>query len=167
MTDPIHMQSSTTNHFSTDSGRRSSCCSHCDHSSSDPAIIVNEFEPQTLSLTPPLENVYFKEQNQPFSCIYLLNLFLAPDMTRYLAETSISDDVYTLPVHLQTLICEARMEVLVSKQKNHPLEGNAIKRLEKVREYIRNVAHHDTAAIIDTLSELMRDEDEMSIILEH
>lgn len=127
---------------------------------------MNEFEPEALSLTPPLENVYFKEQNQPFSCIYLLNLFLAPDMTRYLAETSISDDVYTLPVHLQTLICEARMEVLISKQKNHPLEGNAIKRLEKVREYIRSIAHNDTAAIINTLSELIRDDDEMSIILE-
>ncbi|GAN05764.1 hypothetical protein MAM1_0101d05239 [Mucor ambiguus] len=160
------MQPSISNHFSTDRGRRSSCCSHCDHSSSNPATIVNEFEPQALSLTPPLENVYFKEQNQPFSCIYLLNLFLAPDMTRYLAETSISDDVYALPVHLQTLICEARMEVLVSKQKNHPLEGNAIKRLEKVREYIKSIALNDTAAIISTLSELIRDDDEMSIILE-
>ncbi|KAI8647196.1 ankyrin repeat-containing domain protein [Parasitella parasitica] len=132
--------------------------------------IMNVFEPQTLSSTPPLENVYFKqEKDHPFSCIYLLNLFSAPDMTRYLAETPIPDDVYDLPIHIQKLICEARMEVLVSKQKNFPQtsnNNNAIRRLEKVQEYIKGVAHYDTAAIIDTLNELINDEDEMSAILE-
>jgi hypothetical protein len=167
MTDPKDMQYS--NHFNTGSDRRSSCCSYCcnDSSSSDP-LIVNEFESQALATTPPLENLFLKnEEYQPFSCIYLLNLFLAPDITQYLAETSISDDVYSLPVHLQKLICEARMEVLVSKQKNHPTNNNnAVKRLEKVREYIKSVAHNEAAATIATLSELIRDEDEMSIILE-
>lgn len=168
MTDPANMQHS--NHFSADKNRRSSCCSYCcDDDSFSGSLIVNEFESQTLSTTPPLENLFYKnEEDKPFSCIYLLNLFMAPDMARYLAETSISDDVYSLPVHLQKLICEARMEVLLSKQKNHPTSdnNNAVKRLEKVREYIKSVAHHDTAATIATLNELIHDDDEMSIILE-
>ncbi|CEP07612.1 hypothetical protein [Parasitella parasitica] len=93
---------------------------------------------------------------------------VAPDINRYLAETAIPDDVYDLPLHVQKLICEARMEVLVSKQKNsaQASDKSAIKRLKKVQEYINGVAHQDTAAIIDTLNELIHDEDEMSSILE-
>ncbi|KAI9478874.1 MAG: hypothetical protein EXX96DRAFT_572555 [Benjaminiella poitrasii] len=139
--------------------RRSSCCSFCDAA----APSLNPLEYQTMSLTPPLDTVYYQpDENQPFSCIYLLNLFLAPDIARYFAETSISDDVYSLPVHLQRLICEARMEAMVSSgNKQRP----ALKRLEKVRDYIQSVAHHDTEAIIHTLQELIHNEDELSNIL--
>ncbi|KAI7901802.1 uncharacterized protein BX663DRAFT_512472 [Cokeromyces recurvatus] len=165
MTDPSlapHNHSSTSCYSVFEGGnerRRSSCCTFCD------TIIppLNPLEYQTMSLTPPLDTVYYEsDENQPFSCIYLLNLFLAPDMSRYFTETSISDDVYSLPVHLQRLICEARMEALVS---NENKERPALKRLEKVRAYIQTVAHHDTEAIIKTLHELIQNEDELSNIL--
>ncbi|KAI8969282.1 hypothetical protein BDF20DRAFT_804044, partial [Mycotypha africana] len=146
--------------------RRSSCCSHCDKGHT----LLNPLENQTLSLTPPLDSVYYEtDEDQPFSCIYLLNLFLAPDMEAYLKETSISDDVYSLPVHLQRLICEARMEVMVKDEnkdnKDAKEDHPALRRLGKVRNYIETVAHHDTAAIISTLGELIHDEDEMLTIL--
>jgi hypothetical protein len=148
--------------FSMDSSDeiRNSCCLCCDTSSSP----LNSLELQTRSLTPPLDRILFDtDESQPFTCIYLLNLFLAPDMRRYFAETSISDDVYKLPIHVQRYICEARMEVLLSDQSK---SDTALKRLEKLRVYVNSVAHNDTAAVIATLNEIMHNEDEMSTILE-
>lgn len=160
MTSPIPVSS---NYYSTITDkkhgeRRHSCCSFCrDDTDSNQNTLL---ESQTLSLTPPLENVYYTtDQGQPFSCIYLLNLFLAPDMKRYLKETSISDDVYNLPVHLQRLISEARMELLVSKQ------DTACKRLLKLKSYIDSVSHHDTESVINILIELVHNEDELTNIL--
>jgi hypothetical protein len=139
--------------------RRSSCCSCCDATASP----LNLLEQQTFALTPPLDNIFFEaDESQPFTCIYLLNLFLAPDARSYLAEASISDDVYKLPIQVQKLICEARMEVLLSDQSKG---DRALKRLERLRTYVNSVAHNDTAAVIATLNEIMHNEDELLSIL--
>lgn len=141
------------------SDKRKSSCSCCETSSD----VLSRLERQTLSLTPPLDNVFFEiDENQPFTCIYLLSLFLAPDMRRYLAEIAFSDDVYSLPIHIQKLICEARMEVLLSD----PSKNNkALKRLEKLKVYVNSIAHNDAAAVIKILNEILHDEDEMLTIL--
>lgn len=167
MTSPIPIS----NHFENDR-RRSSCCSYCHDDSS--YCLENPFSApsQTFGFTPPLENIYTKEDElKPFSCIYLLNLFLAPDMKRYLQETSYSDDVYDMPIHLQRLICEARMEVMISKQdngsnySNKPKQEKAYNRLLKLKHYVDSVSHHDVASVIAILNELVHDDDELTTIL--
>lgn len=140
--------------------RRNSCCSHCDKSN----YPLNPQDLNALSITPPLDNVYFEnDQDQPFSCIYLLNLFLAPDLFRYLRETPVSDDVYDLPIHIQKLVSEARMEVLMDSNTQKNIQ--ALKRLERVRTYVKSVTHGDTSAVIAILNELIHDEDELSTIV--
>lgn len=127
----------------------------------------NPFDQQPFGLTPPLENVYYckeSDETRPFSHIYLLNLFLAPDMKRYLQETTFSDDVYTLPIHLQRLICEARMDVDIT-QHNNKKQGKAFDRLLKLKSYVESVSHHDVENIITILNELVRDDDELNTIL--
>jgi hypothetical protein len=151
--------------------RRNSCCSYCKHQQyQETGDYLNPLELKTLSLTPPLDNVYYYDQQiQPFSCIYLSNLFLAPDTTRYLKETPISDDIFDLPCfHLQKLVCEARMEVLlqVDKKRLATITTTALKRLEKLHSYITTVAHGDTEEIIKTLNELIHDDDELLNVLQ-
>ncbi|EIE87501.1 hypothetical protein RO3G_12212 [Rhizopus delemar RA 99-880] len=85
---------------------------------------------------------------------------MAPDMKRYLKEMPLSDDIYQLPVHLQKLILEARMELIMSN------ENGAYTRLEKVRNYIRSVSGpEDAAAMIEQVNQLVRDDDELSNVL--
>ncbi|OBZ86043.1 hypothetical protein A0J61_05907 [Choanephora cucurbitarum] len=140
--------------------RRSSCCSHCNTNPST----LNVLEYRTLQLTPPLGNVYFEQdEDQPFTGIYLLNLFLTPDIHRYLAEAPVSDDIYTLPLHLQRLLCEARLEMVISP--NEREDNKAMQRLEKLKAYVNGIAHHDAEAIITTLNRLVHDEDELSNII--
>ncbi|KAL4212655.1 ankyrin repeat-containing domain protein [Rhizopus microsporus] len=94
------------------------------------------------------------------AAIYILNLFMAPDMKRYLIETPLSDDIYQLPVHLQRLVLEARMELKMVK------ENGAYQRLERVRDFVRSVAGpEDTAAMIQVVNHLVYDDDELSTIL--
>lgn len=116
---------------------------------------LQSLEPKTNSLNPPIDSIH-----HPTPCIYLINLFLAPDMARYLKETNMSDDIYCLPIHFQKIITEARMEAFVLNQNN-----GALKRLEKLRSYVDTVTLGDTAAVIATLNELLRDEDGVSNIL--
>lgn len=140
--------------------RRSSCCKFCPKESApfNPFDEYNEAVPPPLS-TPPLNSVYLEDM-QPFSQIYILNLFMAPDMKRYLKEMPLSDDIYQLPVHLQKLILEARMELIMSN------ENGAYTRLEKVRNYIRSVSGpEDAAAMIEQVNQLVRDDDELSNVL--
>lgn len=117
---------------------------------------LQSLELKTRLLTPPLDHVDYQQQ----LCIYLVSLFLAPDMTRYLKETSMSDDIYNLPIHFQKIISEARMEVFMSNKKN-----TALRRLENLRAYVDSVSQGDTAAVVTTLNELLNDEDEVSNIL--
>ncbi|KAG1448133.1 hypothetical protein G6F56_009034 [Rhizopus delemar] len=137
--------------------RRSSCCRFCQVES----LPYNPFEennPVRLT-TPPLNSVYLDDM-QPFSLMYILNLFIAPDMKRYLLEMPLSDDIYQLPVHLQRLILEARMELIVS------LNNGAYQRLERVRNYVRSVAGpEDIAIMIETVNQLVYDEDELLMIV--
>ncbi|KAG1057062.1 hypothetical protein G6F46_003863 [Rhizopus delemar] len=137
--------------------RRSSCCNFCqlENSSFTP---FEETSPMGLE-TPPLNSVYL-EESQPFSLIYILNLFMAPDMKRCLLEMPLSDDIYQLPVHFQRLILEARMELIMST------DNGAYQRLERVRDFIRNVAGpEDIAVMIETVNQLVYDDDELLTIL--
>lgn len=121
--------------------------------------------PDLCAGTPPLDEITFvSDQNHPFSCIYLLNLFLAPDMARYLQETSISDNVYDLPIHMQKLIAEAKMEALLLKQEKID-KTVALDKLNKVRTYVRSVSGHDSSLIIKAIHELIKDEDELNCII--
>ncbi|KAG2203464.1 hypothetical protein INT47_008191 [Mucor saturninus] len=116
---------------------------------------LQSLELKTRALTPPLDSI-----DHPTTCNYLLNLFLAPDMARYLKETNMSDDIYNLPIHFQKIITEARMEASMLNKSN-----GALKRLEKLRAYVDTVALGDTSAVIATLNELLRDDDEVVNIL--
>ncbi|CAO3624907.1 unnamed protein product [Cunninghamella echinulata] len=88
------------------------------------------------------ENNSFRENeyNPPFKYNYLLNLFSAPNMAAFLAEATVTDDLYALPIHLQRLISEAKEEVVIERTRlnqegefstTHP----ALQRLERVRSY--------------------------------
>lgn len=161
MTQDIPVSHTTSNHRcdidNENDKRRTSCCSHCDKSSHP--LNPHDF----LSLTPPLDNVYFEtDQDQPFSCIYLINLFLAPDLFRYLKENSVSDDVYDLPLHIQKLVSEARMEVFMDANQQ---DRQALNRLEKVRTYVKSVTQGDASSVITILNELIHDEDELATIV--
>ncbi|CEG63653.1 hypothetical protein CU097_009322 [Rhizopus azygosporus] len=142
-----------------DGRRRSSCCNFCQIENTQ----FNPFDDNNSNhgplATPPLNSVYLDDV-QPFSQIYILNLFMAPDMKRYLIETPLSDDIYQLPVHLQRLVLEARMELKMVK------ENGAYQRLERVRDFVRSVAGpEDTAAMIQVVNHLVYDDDELSTIL--
>ncbi|KAI8891465.1 hypothetical protein K501DRAFT_154077, partial [Backusella circina FSU 941] len=89
---------------------------------------------------------------------------LAPDMSRYLQETNMSDSVFDLPIHMQKLIAEAKMEALLTKQEKVE-KTVALDKLNKVRAYITSVSGHDSSLIIKTIHELMKDEDELNCIL--
>ncbi|KAI9282264.1 hypothetical protein BY458DRAFT_497660 [Sporodiniella umbellata] len=101
-----------------------------------------------------------EEELQPFVYMYILNLFIAPDMKRYLLEMPMTDDIYQLPLHLQRLVLEARMEFIASRN------NGAYQRLEKVRGFVRSIAGpEDIAGMIDTLKQLVYDEDELFTIV--
>lgn len=165
MTYNIPINHTTSTHCCTveddNDNRRHSCCSHCNSNKDQPSL--NPLELKTFSLTPPLDNIYFEtDSDQPFTCIYLTNLFLAPDMARYLQETTISDNVYDIPLHLQKLICEAKLEVQMNNKDD---KHYALKKLEKVRSYVQAMAHGDTSALISALNELIQNEDELNSIV--
>ncbi|KAG1447885.1 hypothetical protein G6F56_009115 [Rhizopus delemar] len=134
-----------------DGKRRSSCCKFCPKET-DP---FNPFEETSGMDTPPLNTVYM-DQEQPFSQIYILNLFMAPDMKRYLQETPPSDDVYQMPVHITKLVLEARMSD----------DKEAYERLEKVRDYAQGMSGtEDPSAMIQAVNRLMHDDDELTNII--
>ncbi|KAI7866292.1 hypothetical protein BDF14DRAFT_1700348, partial [Spinellus fusiger] len=84
-----------------------------------------------------------------------------PDMRAYLAQTPFTEDVYSLPHHLQRLICEAKEEVLVSEQ-----TSMALNKLRKVRNYIDMQSEGDIANLIGALIQLVSDEDNLNPMLD-
>ncbi|CAO3596327.1 unnamed protein product [Absidia cylindrospora] len=121
---------------------------------------------------------YLSEQTQPFKYTYLLNLFTTPNMTSYLAEASITDDVYALPIHLQRLLMEAKEEVVFGRttlsQGGQPSTTTttkattnqpALKRLERVRSFCWLRSDADVSNLMSTVSELVADDDELEHIL--
>ncbi|ORZ13613.1 hypothetical protein BCR42DRAFT_418721 [Absidia repens] len=117
---------------------------------------------------------YLAEQTQPFKYTYLLNLFTTPNMTSYLAEASITDDVYALPIHLQRLLMEAKEEVVFGlttlSQESQPSTTTttnqpALKRLERVRSFCWLRSDADVSNLMSTVSELVADDDELEHIL--
>ncbi|CAO3644944.1 unnamed protein product [Cunninghamella blakesleeana] len=112
-----------------------------------------------------------KMDDQPFKYNYLLNLFSAPNMSAFLAEATITDDLYALPIHLQRLISEAKEEVVIERTKlnqgeqlstaNHP----ALQRLERFRSYCWLRSDADTANLMSLLMEVANDDDELQHII--
>ncbi|KAL0073251.1 hypothetical protein J3Q64DRAFT_1632263 [Phycomyces blakesleeanus] len=101
---------------------------------------------------------------RPFQYNYLLNLFTAPDMKAYLAQTSFTEDVYGLPLHLQRLISEAKEEVVLVQTTEQT--SLALNRLELVRKYIWMQSDGDVASLIMALVQLVSDEDDLGHMLD-
>ncbi|KAG0189417.1 hypothetical protein DFQ28_003466 [Apophysomyces sp. BC1034] len=109
--------------------------------------------------------------DQPFPYNYLLNLFTAPQMGAYLAETSFTDDVYALPIHLQRLISEAKEEVIIERTRARQGHGNrsnqALNRLEDVRKYVWMRSSGDVSNLMTVLIHIVSDEDELENLVNH
>ncbi|KAG2206494.1 uncharacterized protein EV154DRAFT_507650 [Mucor mucedo] len=136
-----------------------SSCGYChDHEES---YIFGE---DSISCSPVFESCSVRFEQEPFRYNYLLNLMTAPDMNAYLSVASFNDDIYALPIHLQRLISEAREEILLSKNKNYT-EKSAQLRLERVRNLVWQRSAGDFSILMNTLVELVSDEDELEDLL--
>ncbi|KAI9022337.1 hypothetical protein CLU79DRAFT_687680, partial [Phycomyces nitens] len=99
---------------------------------------------------------------QPFAYGYLLGLFNSPDMGAFLTSTSFSDEIQALPFHWQTLISEAKDEVILERTQHHPLEQHpAMERLENVRQYVWIASGKDAANLPNTLNSLLHQDDQL------
>ncbi|CAM0138292.1 hypothetical protein VKS41_001545 [Umbelopsis sp. WA50703] len=94
------------------------------------------------------------------SNLYLANLLEAEDIVNYLSQASYTDDVYELPMYLQTLITQAKEEVVVndSKSQDNKKARSAIDRLRMLRDHLLiksggDVMQAATAANINKLSQ--------------
>lgn len=90
---------------------------------------------------------------QPFRYNYFLNLMTAPDMNAYLLLND--DSLYNLPIHLQTLIVEAKEELVFDKDKP------AQKKLERLKQFVWQRSYGDCSMLMNVLSELVSNEDEL------
>lgn len=94
---------------------------------------------------------------EPFRYHYFLNLMTAPDMNAYL---SLHDDsIYNLPIHLQALIVEAKEELVFDKEKP------AQKKLEKLKQFLWQRSYGDCSILMNVLSELVSNEDELDHLI--
>ncbi|KAI9312034.1 hypothetical protein BX666DRAFT_1866873 [Dichotomocladium elegans] len=94
----------------------------------------------------------------PFQYNYLVSLFSAPDMVEHLAQSTLGEDVYALPIHIQRLLCEAKEEVTQQP-------SLALTRLQHVRDYVWIQSGGDVANMMVAITELMSDEDELENVL--
>jgi hypothetical protein len=70
------------------------------------------------------------------------------------------DDIFNLPIHLQKLIIEAKEEIVL-KNTDKPAQ----QRLERVRNHIWQRSDGDFSILMNTLIELVFDEDELEDLL--
>lgn len=109
---------------------------------------------------------------ETFPYNYLVSLFTAPDMAQYLVQASVTEDVHALPIHLQRLISEAKEEAVLerikAKQQSDKQQSEliALKRLQRVRDYVWARSSGDVANLMSALTELISDEDELESILD-
>lgn len=138
-----------------------SSCGYCHHD--EEHYIFGE---DSVSCSPVFEtcNIPSYEQ-EPYRYNYLLNLMTAPDMVAYLSSPSFNDDIYALPIHLQRLISEAREEILMSIADKNYKEKSAQLRLEKLRQLVWLRSGGDFSILMNILSELVSDEDELDDLL--
>lgn len=137
----------------------SSCCAYCTHDE----YTFGEDSPMSCSpylFQPPTHQ---NHQEEPYKYNYLLNLMTAPDMIAYLSVYN--DDIYALPIHLQRLISEAREEILLSATSNNYTEKSAQLRLERVRTSVWLRSDGDFSILMNSLVELVSDEDELEDLL--
>ncbi|GAA5801703.1 hypothetical protein HPULCUR_007154 [Helicostylum pulchrum] len=126
------------------------------------------FGEDSMSCLPTFETfniIPSHNEQEPYRYNYLLNLMTAPDMNAYLSATSFNDDIYALPIHLQRLISEAREEILLSNSNKNYKEKSAQLRLEKVRQLVWLRSDGDFSILMNTLTELVSDEDELEDLL--
>lgn len=138
-----------------------SSCGYCHH---DEEVYI--FGEDSISCSPVFESCYVRlYEQEPFRYNYLLNLMTAPDMNAYLSVASFNDDIYALPIHLQRLISEAREEILLSATNKNYTEKSAQLRLERVRNLVWLRSAGDFSILMNTLVELVSDEDELEDLL--
>lgn len=141
---------------------------------------LSPLERKTRQMTPPLDDINSplastiedardETSDQPFPFQYLINLFTAPDMSAYLADNRITEDVDMLPIHWQKLISEAKEEVVFERTKaRQGLPGGqrrAIDRLERLKVYVWSRAAGDVSNVMSILTELVSNDDELDNIL--
>lgn len=145
---------------------------------------LSTLERKTLSITPPLDEIQgpmsstflppspdIIQVGAPlYPYPYLLNLLLAPDMRAYLCDAKYSEDVYALPIHLQTLISEAKEEVIIERTKQEQglpstAPELAMKHLQRVKDSVWSRSGHDPDNVANAVIELVRNEDELDNIL--
>lgn len=144
---------------------------------------LSPLERKTRAITPPLDEMTIPScandgnammfddiSEQPIPYVYLLNLFMAPDMRSYLAHTQFTEDVYALPIHLQRLISEAKEEVVISRTNTtntqQHQDDRATRRLQRLKDYIWSRSGHDVSYMLESLTELIKDEDELETIIQ-
>lgn len=141
---------------------------------------LSPLERKIRAITPPLDQLettscandgnamlFDDISEQPIPYVYLLNLFMAPDMRSYLAHTQFTEDVYALPIHLQRLISEAKEEVVIARTTNsHQHDDRATRRLQRLKDYIWSRSGHDVSYMLESLTELIKDEDELDTIIQ-
>ncbi|ORY92338.1 hypothetical protein BCR43DRAFT_498191 [Syncephalastrum racemosum] len=134
---------------------------------------LSTLERKTHTITPPLEELGQFDSDtseQPYPYIYLLNLFTAPNMSSYLANAHFTEDVYGLPIHLQSLISEAKEEVVFARTRHKqglPVDQHqpATRRLERLKEYVWARSGHDMSMMTTTIDELVDNDDELTYAL--
>ncbi|KAL0079788.1 hypothetical protein J3Q64DRAFT_1609456, partial [Phycomyces blakesleeanus] len=86
----------------------------------------------------------------------------SPDMGAFLTSTSFSDEIQALPFHWQTLISEAKDEVIQERTQHSPLKQHpAMKRLENVRQYVWMAAGNDSSNLPNTLTSILHQDDQL------
>lgn len=146
-------------------------CDFCPHHQTDFGTMTPMMDDLTLLGDSNAYNVFgyspTAPHDQPFKYTYLLNLFTTPNMTSYLAEAAITDDVYALPIHLQRLLMEAKEEVVFGQAKLTPDKAThpALDRLERVRSFCWLRSDADVANLMSSVVELVADDDELEHIL--
>ncbi|CAO3636754.1 unnamed protein product [Mucor hiemalis] len=145
----------------TNSHPYSSCCAYCTHDE----YTFGEDSPMSCSPYLFHQQQEQQEQEAPYKYNYLLSLMTAPDMIAYLSVPT-NDDIYALPIHLQRLISEAREEILLSATSNNYTEKSAQLRLERVRTSVWLRSDGDFSILMNSLVELVSDEDELEDFLD-
>jgi hypothetical protein len=117
----------------------------------------NNTHPYSSSCGYCLDNLFIEEE-QPFQYNHLIHLLTAPDIKTYLSTTSITEDVYALPIHIQILISEAKEEI-ISNSISQKTTNTAQTRLERLKTFVWQRSNGDIANLMSTLVELMSNED--------
>ncbi|KAI8084624.1 uncharacterized protein BX664DRAFT_337424 [Halteromyces radiatus] len=98
----------------------------------------------------------------------LFVLLTCPDMAEYLIRYDLSEEMYTLPLPLSTLLIEAKEEVIANQQmpcKRLSARYSALQRLHTLRDYLWAASGHDISNMMPILEVLINNEDQLQNII--